>query len=130
MPRVWKADRYGLDLSGGERAIKITPENNVVKTTQPARLRGLGFLLLRQMKQEDFRLGGDQVANAQSMIDQIELTLAELYGKVHSEMTQKDRSMVLQRIAHLESSLVFWERRQSRLRGTRPSVATIDLGGF
>lgn len=70
------------------------------------------------------------MASAAVNIATIETTLSQLYAKLNSSMSQKDRSFTVAKIGELENSLEFWERRLARSNGTRPSVASIDLGGF
>jgi hypothetical protein len=69
------------------------------------------------------------MATAAEQIATIESTLATLYAKVHSTLTQKDRSATLQDISKLEASLEYWRNRQAIASGTRRRCATIDLSG-
>jgi len=75
------------------------------------------------------------MATPAEMITSIETTLASLYTKTSSSLSQKDRASTIQDIQKLEESLEYWRGRASASttaggNGSRPRCASVDLSGF
>jgi len=75
------------------------------------------------------------MATPAEMVTAIETTLASLYTKVHTTLSQKDRTATLQDISKLEQSLEYWRGRASGPtagggNNSRPRVASVDLSRF
>lgn len=69
------------------------------------------------------------MATPAANIATIEATLATLYARTHSTLTQGERTAVLADIAKLEQSLEYWRNRLATSAGTRRRCASIDLSG-
>ena len=66
-------------------------------------------------------------AQIQTKIDAISTTLDALYAKTAKGMSLEARTITLQDIDKLESSLTMWENRLGGIQGTKPRVASINL---